>query len=316
MNGSMKKRLLSAGLLAAAFLCGFLLLYHYRQKEQNREAVRDIFAMDTEMEVKTYGKDAEEAADAAVSEINRLDKMLSTENEDSEIYRLNQQGELEVSGETLSLVREAVSLGQETDGAFDITVYPLMQAWGFTTQQFRVPGQSEIQDLLAHVGTDKVSIDGNRVTLAQGTRIDLGGIAKGYASSRLMDIFREYDLSAAMVSLGGNVQTLGAKTDGSDWNIAVRDPEDPSDGSGYVGVVSVSGDAVVTSGGYERYFVQDGVTYHHILNPSTGYPAESGILSSTIVSPDGTLADGLSSWARTRRRPSGGRMRTSLTSSW
>ena len=109
-------------------------------------------------------------------------------------------------------------------------------------------------------------------------KIDLGGIAKGYTSSRIMDIFKENGITSGLVNLGGNVQALGTKTDGSNWRVAVQSPDE----------------AVITSGGYERYFEQDGVTYHHIIDPKTGYPAENGLVSVTIVSSDGTLADGLS----------------------
>ena len=126
---------------------------------------------------------------------------------------------------------------------------------------------------------------------AEGMKIDLGGIAKGYTSSRIMDIYKENGISSGLVNLGGNVQALGTKTDGTKWKIAVQSPDDTED---YLGILSVQDKAVITSGGYERYFEQDGVTYHHIIDPKTGYPAESGLVSVTIVSKDGTLADGLS----------------------
>ena len=122
-------------------------------------------------------------------------------------------------------------------------------------------------------------------------KIDLGGIAKGYTSSRIMDIFKENGITSGLVNLGGNVQALGTKTDGSNWRVAVQSPDDTED---YLGVLSIQDKAVITSGGYERYFEQDGVTYHHIIDPKTGYPAKNGLVSVTIVSSDGTLADGLS----------------------
>jgi FAD:protein FMN transferase len=125
----------------------------------------------------------------------------------------------------------------------------------------------------------------------EGMEIDFGGIAKGYTSACLMDIFRKCGVTSAMVNLGGNVQTLGTKPDGSPWRVAVKDPDDPEK---YLGIVNVSDKAVVTSGGYERYFEENGKIYHHILDPATGYPADSGLLSVTIVAEDGTLADGLS----------------------
>ena len=130
-----------------------------------------------------------------------------------------------------------------------------------------------------------------RVKLGKNMKIDLGGIAKGYTSSRVMQIFKDCGVTSGLVSLGGNVQALGTKTDGTDWQIAIENPDKSSD---YIGVVSVKDKAVITSGGYERYFEKNGKTYHHILDPKTGYPAESGLKSVTIVSDNGTLADALS----------------------
>ena len=144
------------------------------------------------------------------------------------------------------------------------------------------------------MGADHVLYDEKKqeVTLnKEGMKIDLGGIAKGYTSSKVMDIFKENGISSAVISLGGNVQTLNGKPDGSDWRVAV---ENPADTGSYIGVLSIKDKVVITSGGYERYFKQDGKTYHHIIDPATGYPANNGLTSVTIVSDDGTLADGLS----------------------
>ena len=122
-------------------------------------------------------------------------------------------------------------------------------------------------------------------------QIDFGGIAKGYTSARIMDIFRACGIKSGLVNLGGNVQALGTKKDGSSWRVAVKDPQDTDQ---YLGVLSIQDKAVITSGGYERYFEQDGRTYHHIIDPKTGYPVENGLISVSIVTADGTLADGLS----------------------
>ncbi|MCR5784892.1 MAG: FAD:protein FMN transferase [Eubacterium sp.] len=252
-----------------------------------------VFAMDTEMYLAIYGTECEEAIEAAVEEINRIDDLLSVGDEESEIFVLNSEGSCTLSDETYELIERALEIGDLTAGALDITVYPLMEAWGFTTQDYRVPSESEIKELLEKMGADKISYDEDTkvMTLSEGTMIDLGAIAKGYTSSRLMEIFEEYDVNSAMVSLGGNIHVYGSKTDGSDWNVAIADPEDSSK---YLGAVKVSDKCVITSGGYERYFEEDGVVYHHILDPSTGYPADSGVISVTIVSDDGTLADALS----------------------
>ena len=256
-------------------------------------ASADIFAMDTYMTVTCYGERAEEAVAAAQEEIERLDDLLSIGKVDSEISRINRDGSGVMSEDTNTMVTEALRLYDTTGGAFDITVYPLMDLWGFTTGNFAVPDAQELSALLAQCGSDKLTVNGDTIMLAEGQGIDLGGIAKGYTSGRLMEIFEEYDLVGAVVSLGGNVQCYRTKTDGSLWRCGIQDPQDPENGSAYLGVVSV---AVITSGAYERYFVDEatGTMYHHILDPKTGYPAESGMLSVTVVSADGMLADGLS----------------------
>lgn len=264
------------------------------QSEDIQEASRDVFAMDTYMTVTAYGEKAQDAVDAAEAEIERLDTLLSTGNADSEIVKLNEQKSATLSEDGGYLVKRALELNKETDGAFDIAIYPVMEAWGFPIQDFRVPSADELTGLLKHVDAAKISYDKDTREISfedDQMKIDLGGIAKGYTSSRIMDIFKENGITSGLVNLGGNVQALGTKTDGSNWRVAVQSPDDTED---YLGVLSIRDKAVITSGGYERYFEQDGVTYHHIIDPKTGYPAENGLVSITIVSSDGTLADGLS----------------------
>ncbi len=259
-------------------------------------AERDIFAMDTYMTVKAYGDRAEEAVEAAKQEINRLDRLLSTTNSESEIYIVNENGSEILSEDTALLLEKSLELYDSTNGLFDITVYPLMQEWGFTTEKYKVPKVKRVKALLQNVDASKIEFEATKylLTLPEGVKIDLGGIAKGYTSERIMEIFKEYGIQSGIVSLGGNVQTYGLKSDGSFWNIAVQNPDVLSDTAGYIGVLKIKDKAVITSGGYERYFEEDNKLYHHILNPKTGYPADTGLSSVTIVSDDGTLADGLS----------------------
>lgn len=255
-------------------------------------AEKSLFAMDTYMTMTAYGDRAPEALDAAEKEIRRIEELISTGIETSEISRCNQEREADLSEDTSYLIRRSVELCKDTGGLFDITVYPLMKAWGFTDQNYRIPDDSELSDLLSTMGADEIRLDKRHVTLEKpGTELDLGGIAKGYTSGRVMDIFRDYGIEHAVISLGGNVQTLNDKPDGSCWKVAVEDPADTSD---YIGVIQVKNKAVITSGSYERYFMKDGKIWHHIIDPRTGYPADSGLVSVTIVSEDGTLADGLS----------------------
>ena len=294
------KRSMSVILGALALMITVGCIWQYRKGDRDASCTKQLFAMDTVMSFTAYGPKAEEAVDAAMKEIERLDALLSTGNESSEISQLNAAGSFLISEETLKLLEEAESIRQSTGGLFDVTVYPLMQLWGFPTGDYRVPTKEEISNTLSLVDAAQIQIEGAQVTLGSGQQVDLGGIAKGYASDRVMELYREYGVTSGMVSLGGNIETLGTKPDGTDWKIGIRNPEiaAASDiGSGTEDVLlalEVENRAVITSGGYERYFEEDGRTYIHIIDPRTGYPVENDLLSVTIVSPDGTLADGLS----------------------
>lgn len=264
------------------------------QETDQQPVSRDVFAMDTYMTVTVYGDEAEEALDQAVAEIERLDGILSTGDEDSEVYALNQNGGGPVSGDTEYLLERSLEIWQETEGIFEIGIYPVMQAWGFTSGEYQVPGEDELKELLSLADSSLITLNQENSSVSfgkEGMEIDLGGIAKGYTSARIMDIFREAGVTSGFVSLGGNVQVLNVKPDGSKWRVGIQSP---SDDSSYMGVLEAENCAVITSGGYERYFEEGGVTYHHIIDPATGYPADSGLESVTIVSEDGTLADGLS----------------------
>ncbi|XCP86327.1 FAD:protein FMN transferase [Roseburia hominis] len=268
---------------------------HVSEEDSAKEkAEREIFAMDTYMTVTAFGTDAQAAVDAAAAEIERLDLLLSTGNGESEVATLNQTGAGTLTKDTAVLMERSMELYDATGGMFDIAVYPVMEEWGFTTEEYRVPEAEELENLLPLIDASKIQYDEEkaRVTFMQpGMKIDFGGIAKGYTSGRVADILREYGIQSAMINLGGNVQVMGTKTDGSKWRIAIQSPDNEEE---YIGVLEGADLAVITSGGYERYFEQDGKTYHHIIDPRTGYPAENGLKSVTIVSPDGTLADGLS----------------------
>lgn len=254
---------------------------------------QEIFAMDTYMTVTAYGDNAQKGVTDAVAEIQRLDNLLSIGKEDSEISKLNKSGSAALSDDTAVMVAKALDLYKSTGGAFDITVLPLMELWGFTTQEYYVPTEDEIQSTLQRVGADKLTWDESTKTLTLGDKqeIDLGGIAKGFTSSRIMEIFKKDGVTCGMVSLGGNVHLLGTKQDGSAWRVGIQDPNNTDD---MLGVLEANDCAVITSGAYERNFEKDGVTYHHIIDPATGKPSNSSLTSVTIVSKDGTLADGLS----------------------
>lgn len=266
-------------------------------RKQVPSASKEIFAMDTYMTITCYGENCEDAVNASVEEINRLDNLLSIGKETSEISKLNESGSAVLSDDSITMIKEAIDVYQKTNGAFDITVYPLMVAWGFTTQDFTVPEESTIQELLSYMGCDKLQLNEEKKTLVLGKHqgIDLGGIAKGYASDQLIEIFKKYDLAAGLISLGGNVQTYKTNTDGSRWRCGITNPADP-EGTDYLGILNLEDQAAVTSGAYQRNFTDEktGKTYHHIIDPATGYSADSGLTSVTIICPKGIVADALS----------------------
>lgn len=243
------------------------------------------------MTLTAYGEKGEAALTAATDEITRLDELLSISNENSDIYRLNTEKTGVVSDDTIALLQRALALSERTNGVFDCTIAPVMAAWGFPTQTYRIPPQAELDTLLQAVDYRQIQYVDHTVTLPAAVEIDLGGIAKGYTSDRVLERFAEQGVTSGILSLGGNVQCLGSKPDGSPWRVAVQHPLDLDN---HFAIVEAVEEAVITSGGYQRYFEKDGVRYHHILDPRTGYPVNNGIASVTIVSRDGTLADGLS----------------------
>lgn len=274
--------LLSGLLLLALSACG---------GREEQPVQTSLFAMDTYMTLTAYGSAASDALAAASQEINRLERELSRTVEQSDISRLNQDGRAQVSEETAALVSGALAWSEKTGGLFDITIAPLVDLWGITGDSPRVPEQSEIDALLPLVGGSHVHTDGTNLTLDDGCRIDLGGIAKGYASDRVAEILSEQGVTSAAVSLGGNVYVRGSKPDGLGWSVAIQDPQS----DGYALTLSLKETFAVTSGGYQRYFTaEDGTVYQHILDPRTGAPADSDLLSVTIIASNGTMADAYS----------------------
>lgn len=293
MKKQMLKRLAGAILLLLACV---LIWQQYHKQAGERSCTEQLFAMDTVMTFTAYGKHSEEAVDAAIREVERLDALLSTGSTSSEITILNAAGGGQgLSDDTTELFQRGLEIYEDTDGAFDFTIYPLMQLWGFPTGEYHVPSAEELQEVLSLVEASKVELseDGtNGVSLGEGQQVDFGGIAKGYTSERVMEIYEECGVTSGMVSLGGNVQVLGEKPDGSPWRVGIQDPEGAQGET--LAVFEAADCAIVTSGGYERYFEEDGETYIHILDPKTGFPVKGDLASVSVISGDGTLADALS----------------------
>lgn len=257
------------------------------------------FIFDTIVTVKIY--DAR-ASDEHFDEIGRIleqiDAKMSRTSETSEIGMVNANAGIRpvaVSSETLHLVQQALDYAERTDGKFDPTVGPLVDVWGIGGESPRRPPDDMIAEAAALTDYRLVKIDRNKSTVyleREGMALDLGAIAKGYAADRIAEYLRSQKLHSAIIDLGGNILATGYKPDGSEWTIGVQNP-DESRGT-IIGTLKAHDQSIVSSGVYERYFIEDGVRYHHILDTENGYPVRNGLTSVTIVTGRSTDADALS----------------------
>jgi thiamine biosynthesis lipoprotein len=253
--------------------------------------------MGTRMMHKAYGRRPRLALYAVQRELKRLERLLSRFDPKSEISGINRAaglGRIKICHETYALLSKVLEISRLSGGAFDITVGPLVSLWDFKHATC-VPEESAIQKALSLVGLSGLKLDEDSLTAAllkPGQMIDLGGVGKGYASDRAMDIFRSRGITSAFTNIGGNVSTLGFKPDGTAWQVGIRHPRQEDR---LIGAVGVSDRSVVTSGDYERFFIdRQGVRRHHLLDPLTGYPAESGLVSATVIHESAMMADALS----------------------
>ena len=230
-----------------------------------------FFSMNTVMQFKIWGKDADNGYGRIITKLHELESSWSATSEDSILWQLNNDNKLfQLEPGQAALLAKTEDLSQRTGGAFNPKMRCLSEAWGFYNEAHRVPTQEEIDAALADA------------------QWDLGGALKGYAGQKCVELLEDLKIDRALLNLGGNVQTYGEKPGGSPWQVGIQNP----DGGNYVGIVSVTGTmAVVTSGDYQRYFEKDGVRYHHILDPETGYPADSGLRSVTVICENGLTAD-------------------------
>lgn len=276
---------LGAGLL--------LLLTGCTDDNSSQQTVKDVWAMDTYMALTAYGNKAEGALTKAEEKINELDTLLSVTTENSDIWRINNaDGQpVEVADDTAEIIRTAVEYGDKT-GTLDVTIYPVLKEWGFTTQDYKIPDDDILDSLLESVDYSAIQLDGNTVAIPEDYMIDVGSLAKGYTSDKVIEELRENGVKSAIVSLGGNVQSLGNKPDGSQWKVAVKNPFASAEN---MCILSIGEKAVITSGNYERFFTgDDGNNYWHIIDKADGYPADNGLVSVTIIGDSGIMCDALS----------------------
>jgi len=273
------------------------------QNKQLKEFADEKFLMDTFVQVTVYCEDEQrgrEALDKAFAEFERINNLTDRFPKDgktiaasSDVIRINENAGIkpvQVSADTLAIIQRSLYYAQLSGGSFDITIGPIMDLWGFGKNEQRVPSDEQIKKTLSLVDYRKVIVDSENGTIYlqnPGMSLDLGGVAKGYATEKAAQILRESGIKHALINAGGNVYALGAKPDGTPWRVGVRDPRNVN---GIIAVLSVIDTSVVTSGDYERYFEEGGVRYSHIIDPSTGKQAR-GLMQTTVIAESSTDAD-------------------------
>lgn len=252
------------------------------------------FLLDTAVSVTLYGGGSKATLEGALELCRRYDRMFSRTDPESEVYRLNHAG-----GEAIAVPRElrevletAIAYAELTGGRYDVTICPVTDLWNFTAADPSLPDPEALREAVSRVNWRNIVLEGDTARLLHGAQIDLGSIAKGYIADRMADSLREQGVSSAIINLGGNILTVGGKPDGSPFRIGVQRPFERREET--VGTVEVKDRSVVSSGVYERSFVLDGRRYHHILDPATGYPADTGLTGVTVVSDRSVDGDALS----------------------
>lgn len=256
-----------------------------------------VFVMDTLVQMKVYGENAGDVINESFERLRVLENEMSKTIEESDVYKINSaEGTLvSIGDDTFRVLEKALYYSQVTEGKFDPSIGPLVSLWGIGTKDARIPSKEEIDKAMSLVNYSWVQLNPSNNTVKlekEDMKLDLGAIAKGYAADEVRDILEKAGIKSAYINLGGNVLVIGGKPDNSPWKVGIQDPR--QNRGNVMGVIEVKDKTIVTSGNYERYFEENGVIYHHIIDPTTGFPARSGIISVSIVSNDSFDADALS----------------------
>lgn len=291
------KRILFLCILAAVFL-GLAALYHRNNSSEKTVSVQG-FKLNTIVQITLYDSDDRELAEEAMELCDKYEKMFSRTMSSSELYQLNhgtlpsENGWYILSDETAELIGIGLKYSRISDGAFDISVEPVSSLWDFTSGAKTIPDDQALSDALPLIDYRKVTLDGNRLRFEMsGMGLDLGAVAKGYIADRIKDFLLDHQISSATINLGGNVLCIGSHPDGKPFKVGIQKPF--ADRNETLCTLELSDKSVVSSGTYERYFMKDGILYHHILNPSTGKPYQNGLTAVTIISDKSVDGDALS----------------------
>lgn len=289
-------------LLLLIILCLILFAGCNNINNETAPITKEAFKLNTIIQISIYDSRDESILDGAMAICDKYEQIYSRTLETSELYRLNHRqlpkasdnkDNFLVSGELADILKYGLYYSDISGGAFDITVEPITSLWDFTSGDAIVPDKKAIQKAVCETGYQGITLNGNTVTLeGDSMGIDLGAIAKGYIADRIKEYLLDQGVKSAMINLGGNVLTVGVKPNGEPFKVGIQKPfADRNEVAAFMDIKDLS---VVSSGVYERYFKKDGVLYHHIIDPTTGYPYDNGLISVTILSPKSVDGDGLS----------------------
>lgn len=256
---------------------------------KNQYYEKSNIVMDTAVTLSANGENAKQAVEESFKKLDEINEMASINISDSDVYKINSSAGIDyvkVHPEILKMIDTSIKYSKISEGAFDITIGPIINLWGIGTDNEKLPSDEDIKAKLPLVGYDKININENEGSVMlkeKGMSIDLGGIAKGFAADEVLKIYKRYNIENGLINLGASsIYALGKNKDNNEWSVGIKHPrsEDPKE---YMGIIKLSNEALSTSGDYERYFIKNDKRYHHIIDPKTGYPVDNGVISDTIV---------------------------------
>lgn len=266
----------------------------YINTQKNPNVIsKSSFALSTVITIKLYGDYDASLIDQCFDLCSEYELIFSRTNSNSELYKLNLMRSMKVSDELLELLKIGLYYSELSEGAFDITIGKVTSMWDFSSETPYLPDEALLNDAVSHVSYKNISIEGNTVTLLDSeTAIDLGAVAKGYIADKIKDFLLSNGVEHAVIDLGGNILCIGGKTQENAFTIGLQYPFKDTQAS--ITAISIDDMSVVTSGIYERYFEIDNKLYHHIIDPSTGYPFQNNLVAVTIISEKSVMGDALS----------------------
>lgn len=273
-------------------------LFDKKKLDEPASYSKQFYCLGTLINLFAYGYKAKTAVDKAAESLYLIDDKMSVFKDYSELSRINNSSGKnfeKVSADTFYVIESAIHYSKLSGGFFDPTIRPLVSLWNIGKDNFKIPSETAIKESLELINYEDIILNHNNLSIMlKKTKesLDVGGIAKGFAADKIKDIFNEYKINSALIDLGGNIYASGKKNNGDNWNIGIQDPLGKR--GEYVGIVNLFNKSIVTSGGYERYSIKNDKLFHHILDPKTGYPSDSDVISITIVSDNSIDGDGLS----------------------